>query len=203
MGQYSRTVGGKTVFLQCDERLEAAAGMLLSALEQEAAVGFLPADGKRVQVGWGFYRFRREGEGFRLLTPDLLRDPFADEIEDLSLTLSIFACQCIIMNETKAPASPTVTFQDRMVIKKTAVKASRVYLQRQRAAKQGDSGWYLGTIGESRSDDLGDYKSIETYRLLFICRGALQLLQLPVGTVAVLEGGKLVEAVDGENRKLL
>ena len=42
-----------------------------------------------------------------------------------------------------------------------------------------------------------------TYQLLSFCPGAIDIIQFPVGTIAVFEDGQLVEAVDGNNRKLL
>ena len=53
-----------------------------------------------------------------------------------------------------------------MLMKNTARAADTVYLQRLEPTCEGDSGWYMGVIGEEGSDDPKDYTRIHTYQLL-------------------------------------
>ena len=67
---------------------------------------------------------------------------------------------------------------------------------------EGDSGWYMGVIGEEGSDNPGDYTRIHTYQLLSFCEAALALMPLPLGTIGLFERGQLVEVVDENNKNL-
>lgn len=68
---------------------------------------------------------------------------------------------------------------------------------------EGDSGWYMGVIGEEGSSDPSDYARIYTYQLLSFCEAALALMPLPLGTIGLFERGQLVEVVDEHNNTLI
>ena len=83
-----------------------------------------------------------------MVTFDYAGDPFTAVKEDLSLSLRIFDGQAEILNRAKAEAL-TTSFQDTMLIKRTAMTAPAVYLQRLEPTGEGDSGWYMGEIGRA------------------------------------------------------
>lgn len=89
-----------------------------------------------------------------------------------------------------------------MIVQRAAVKASRVCLQRCEPSAPNDSGWYMGIPGKKAPEDSHEYARIYTYQLLRFCREAVYAIQLPTGTVCILEDGRLIEAVDKDNNKI-
>lgn len=193
---------GKTVFFFCEDTLKETAEFFASILQKEDAGGRVIRDGAVLQIGWGFYHVRRTEAGYQIMACGLLGDPFREVTEDLSLSLEIFAEQRRVLNVTKAVPRET-SFQDTLVVQRAAVKAPRVYLQRCEPGNPDDSGWYMGVLGGNAPEDPGEYARVYTYQLLGFCKEALSVMQLPVGTVCVFENGRLVEAADRDNRKIL
>lgn len=201
--KYTYNINGKLVSLSCREEWKGTADFLAGVLlEEERADGVL-ADGCIIQIGWSFYKFEAEGPGLRMVTFDYVGDPFSATEEDLSLSLRIFHEQTAVLNKAQVQdQAVTTSFQDTMLMKNTARTADTVYLQRLEPTCEGDSGWYMGVIGEEGSDDPGDYTRIHTYQLLSFCEAALALMPLPLGTIGLFERGQLVEVVDENNKNL-
>ena len=200
--KYTYDINGRIVTLSCGEEWKHTADFFAAVLKGEEDAGSVLQDGSIIQIGWSFYKLVKGEDAFRVVTFDYRGDPFADTQEDLSLSLRIFHEQTEILNRAGVKAE-TVSFQDTMLIKRTAMTASKVYLQRLEPAVEGDSGWYMGVIGEEGSDDPKDYTRIHTYQLLSFCEAALALMPLPLGTIALFEDGKLLEVVDENNKPLL
>lgn len=200
--KYTYDINGRIMTLSCGEEWKYTADFLAAILKGEEDAGSVLQDGSIIQIGWSFYKLVQGEDAFRVVTFDYLGDPFADTQEDLSLSLRIFHEQTEVLNRAGVKAE-TTSFQDTMLIKRTAPAASRVYMQRLEPTGEGDSGWYMGVIGEEGSDDPGDYARICTYQLLSFCEAALALMPLPLGTIALFEDGKLVEVVDENNQTLL
>ena len=186
--KYTYDINGRIVTLSCGEEWKHTADFFAAVLKGEEDAGSVLQDGSIIQIGWSFYKLVKGEDAFRVVTFDYRGDPFADTQEDLSLSLRIFHEQTEILNRAGVKAE-TVSFQDTMLIKRTAMTASKVYLQRLEPAVEGDSGWYMGVI--------------HTYRLLSFCEAALALMPLPLGTIALFEDGKLLEVVDENNKPLL
>lgn len=200
--KYTYNINGKLVSLSCREEWKHTADFLAGVLLEEEKAGAGLEDGSIIQIGWGFYKFVQQGKGFQMVTFDYVGDPFSATEEDLSLSLRIFHEQTETLNKAQVQAV-TTSFQDSMLMKKTARTAGTVYLQRLEPMVEGDSGWYMGVVGEEGSDDPNDYERIHTYQLLSFCEAALALMPLPLGTIGLFERGQLVEVVDQDNNKLL
>ena len=153
-------------------------------------------DKKTIQIGWGFYKIQQVGNEYQVMACDLMNDPFQTVTEDLSLSLEIFSKQRKVLSITKA--QPT----DTLIVHRAAVKAPRVYLQRNEPGNQSDSGWYMGAIGVKAVNDPSEYARIYTYQLLNFCKEALSVMHLPTGTICIIKNGSLVEIVDKDNNKI-
>lgn len=196
-------VAGVRLALTCGEEEAETANFLAAVLRKQSALGPILALGKRIQVGWNFFQLAEAEDGLALLAPDYRKNPFTDTTEDLTLALKVFQGQLTALRRAGRPPVVDVSFQDTMVVRWKGLQAPLLYLQRLTPSHPPDSGWYLGPLGEPRSDDPKDYVRIYTYQLLDICPQGLSLLPFPPGTLAVFDHGALVEAVDGENQKLL
>ena len=74
---------------------------------------------------------------------------------------------------------------------------------RDSAPENGDSGWTCASVFFSGPSSLEDYVKAYTYQLRRFCEQAISILHFPVGTIAVFEKGRLIEAVGENNEKLL
>ena len=196
-------IHGQRVALTCGEEESGAADFLAAVLRQEAARAPILTPGNRIQVGWNFFQVAEGEDGLELLSPDYRKNPFTDTTADLSQALEVFGAQMSALRRAGRPPVADVSFQDTLVVRWSALQAPLVYLQRLTPLRPPDSGWYLGPLGEPRSDDPKDYGRLYTYQLLEICPQGLSLLHFPPGTLAVFDHGVLIEAVDGEDQKLL
>lgn len=201
--KYTYSPNGKPVFFYAADALKDTADFFSTILQNEDAAHHVLRDNHTLQIGWGFYKILQKGGEYQVMACDLLGNPFQAMTEDLSLSLMIFERQNRIINSTKIVPEHTTSFQDTMIVQRAAVNAPRIYLQRNEPASREDSGWYMGAIDEKASDDPSEYARLYTYQLLRICKEALSVMQLPVGTLCVFENGRLIEAVDQDNRKIL
>lgn len=201
--KYTYHINGKLISFSCREEWKRTADFLAGVLLEEEKAGGVLEDGSIIQIGWSFYKFVRQGRELQMVTFDYVGDPFSATEEDLSLSLRIFHEQTELLNKARLQEQAvTTSFQDTMLVKRTAMKAPTVYLQRLEPSMEGDSGWYMGVIGEEGSDDPNDYTRICTYQLLSFCEAALALMPLPLGTIGLFERGQLVEVVDENNQDL-
>lgn len=199
--RYTYSFNGKTIFFLCGDGMKDMAEFFSTILQREDTAHNIIEDNRAVQIGWGFYKIRQVGEEYQIMACDLLNDPFRSVTEDLSLSLEIFSQQRKVLNITKALPTET-SFQDTLIVHRAAVKAPRVYLQRNEPGDQSDSGWYMGSIGVKASNDPNEYARIYTYQLLRFCKTALSVIHLPIGTVCIIENGNLIEIVDKDNNKI-
>lgn len=200
--EYTHSFQNKTLFFRCGGTQRDTAEFFSSLLEREDGAHHILRNGYTLQIGWGFYRILETGGQYQILACDISSDPFQDFTGDLSLSLEIFAAQRMALSAAKVTPVET-SFQDTMIVQRTAVKASRVYLQRSKPGEPPDSGWYMGAVEERAPKDPAAYARIYTYQLLGFCREALSVIQFPLGTLCVFEGGRLVEAVDRNHKVLL
>ncbi|MCM1373712.1 MAG: hypothetical protein NC245_01310 [Muribaculum sp.] len=199
--KYLRAINGRTVYFQGEESLKDVAEFFFDVLQQEDQAFHMIKNDNVIQIGWGFYKIRQSDYAYQILACDLSGNPFQDMTEDLTLSLEIFDRQRRLLKATGAAPQET-SFQDSMIVQRAAVKASRVYLQRCEPSAPNDSGWYMGIPGEKAPEDSHEYARIYTYQLLRFCREAVYAIQLPTGTVCVLEDGRLIEAMDRDNNKI-
>lgn len=201
--KYTYDINGKRISLSCREEWKRTADFLAGILLEEERAGNALEDGSIIQIGWSFYKFVKQGPELQMVTFDYVGDPFSATEEDLSLSMRIFHEQTELLERAQVRERAVATsFQDSLLVKRTAMKAPTVYLQRLEPMVEGDSGWYMGVVGEEGSQDPADYVRIHTYQLLSFCEAALALMPLPLGTIGLFERGQLVEVVDQDNKTL-
>ena len=200
--RYARSFNGKSVFFLCGDALKDTAEFFSSVLQHEDTAHNVIQDKRTIQIGWGFYKVLQTDGEYQILACDIESDPFQSMTEDLSLSLEIFSQQRRILSITKAAPLET-SLQDTLIVHRAAVKAQRVYLQRNEPGNHGDSGWYMGAIGIKAPNDPSEYARIYTNQLLKFCKEAISVVQLPIGTICIIENGNLIEIVDKDNNKLL
>ena len=108
-----------------------------------------------------------------------------------------------ISRRTGLSSDELITFQDTFVAKKIALSSDAVYLEKQQAVENGDSGWYMGDANDvEQSDDPDDYITLPLYKLLSYCPKAVSVLSLPVGTIAIIKDGEITNICDEDNNEV-
>lgn len=200
--RYTYSFNGKTIFFFCSDALKDIAEFFSSILKNEDITHEVIKYDSTIQVGWGFYKVLQAGNEYQIVACDLLGNPFENVTEDLSLSLEIFSQQRRMLSDTKAVPYET-SFQDTLIVQKAALNASRVYLKRDEPGNSDDSGWYMGAMDIKAQGDPSEYVKIYTYQLIQFCKQATFVIQLPIGTICIIENGNLVEIVDKDNNKIL
>ena len=121
-----------------------------------------------MNFGWSFFFMseRKDDNGnvfYVVQSSDYRKNPLTDKTDDV--TLSLLAQNMQVETVRVANVQPeATTFKDTILVLKEAMNASDVYMNRNEAAKAGDSGWYFGLLDDPneenhKSDDYGSDKS--------------------------------------------
>jgi hypothetical protein len=201
---FTTIIQNKKVSLQCSDSLSEQAGFLLELLEDEQEQTNILQNNFKIQIGWSIYFIEECNGEYKILVPDYKKDPFTNKSSDISLPILIQLQQNHILRRADRDGQ-AISFKDTLVVLKDALEADFVYLERKEKCEEGDSGWYLGLIKDDKKGNrkVDDYKRIYVYELLQCKPQLLQLLALPTGSFAVIEGEDIVEVVDENNNKIL
>ncbi|WP_216671576.1 immunity protein Imm33 domain-containing protein [Saccharibacillus qingshengii] len=197
----SQKIGSRTFSLQCEDALEVQGKFLLDLFrDTEEKAGFLEP-GMKIQIGWSILFVHQQDESnVHILAPDYASDPFARTTDDLSATLSVQLAQNQVLKLAGAEGE-TALFQDTLIASERGLEAERIYLERTENREGGISGWYLGPA-ESEPVEQSELRRYYIYQLFNRRPGALKVLALPKGYVAVLDGEHLEALLDGDDRKV-
>lgn len=200
--RYQYQIGHKAYFFQADETLHTAADFLSSVIKKQEEQCSILQDGKLLQIGWNYFYVVEKKGLYQLLALDYTKDPFQDVTADLSLALTYCKEQTEAINRAGVRPLET-TFQDTLIVETGALRADRIYMIRDGAPENGDSGWTCTSVFFSGPSSLEDYVKAYTYQLRQFCEQAISILHFPVDTIAVFEKGQLIEVVGKDNKKLL
>lgn len=200
--RYQYQIGHKEYFFLADVALSTAADLLSNIIKDQEPQFNILQDGKLLQIGWNYFRVSKKEGQYQLLAPDYTHNPFEDTTVDLSLALTYFKEQSKAIRYAGIQPLET-TFQDTLIAETGALSADRIYMIRDSVPENGDSGWTCTSVSFSGPSSLEDYVKAYTYQLRRFCEQAISILHFPVGTIAVFEKGRLIEAVGGNNEKLL
>ena len=200
--RYQYQIGHKEYFFLADAALSTAAEFLARIIRNQEEEYDVLRDGELIQIGWNCFRVVEKEGKYQLFALDYTKNPFEDSTPDLSLALTYFKEQSKAISNAGIQPLET-TFQDTLIVEAGALSADRIYMIRDAAPENGDSGWTCTSVFFSGPSSLEDYVKAYTYQLRRFCEQAISILHFPVGTIAVFEKGRLIEAVGENNEKLL
>ncbi|GEM_PF-631817 len=198
----------QTVRFYSDLPLKNAAGALMNVLTQVSHKTNIFNNKFVLCFGWSFFFLTEEtdekGEKFWLVkTMDFNKNPDTDRTDNLTLALIVQNMQheCVQVSKSKPEACNA---RDTVMVLKDAINAEDVYMHRKEATKDGDSGWYFGLLDDPDEENrpLTDFEIVPTSRLLQYRMGAMRVLEMPVGTVAVFHGNEITALVDADDKPL-
>ena len=198
----------QTVRMYADLPLKNAAGAIMNVLTQISKKVNIFNNKFVLCFGWSYFylteKVDENGEKFWLIeTNDYNKDPARNRTENTTLSLITQNMQREAVQVAKVQPE-ACTFKDTILVLKEAINAEDVYMHRKDKTKDGDSGWYFGLLDDPKEEErpLTDFQVMPSYQLMKIRMGAVRVLQMPVGTVAVFKGNEMTALVDGEDKPL-
>ena len=198
------TINNKVVILKYNKELNNAVTFFIKVLKDLDKEENVIQENHTIRIGYMLYKVVLKDNYYKLLTIDLSDNSFNTFTDDLSVSLNYLFRQSDIINKTKINGNQILDtyFDEDMIISKQALNNKKQYMLREE--KNGnDCGWYLGAVGEQKTNNPDDYVKIKTYKLKDICDIAIDVLQLPVGTLVIIDNNKIVDIVDKDNNKLI
>jgi hypothetical protein len=193
-------IGGKTVVAQCHEVLAVQAQWLLDYLKKKFALeSDKLVDGFKIQVGWSILCLLERDSEFILAEPNYQENPFQDWRDNITDTLTVQAQQNHILQLLGIQESSPALFQDKITFAKGAFFERQIRLERGLNPQPGDSGWYCGPVTASKDNPA--YEAIYVYQLIHHRPALLQLLSLPHGFSAVVDGNDVIR-IEGPGGKV-
>ena len=160
-------------------------------------------DDKIIQIGFNFYKIKNVNNQFQILAVNYKENPFKDFTEDLTLSLDIMKNQLLITKKTGLISDEAISFQDTILVKKTALSSNNLYFEKQVKKQDNDSGWYMGNLDDKdKSNNPEDYTTIKLYELLKICPMGISILNLPVGAMAIIKNNEIIGICDSNNKEV-
>lgn len=198
------TINNKNITLKYYKELNNTATFFIKILEDLDKEENVIQENHTIRIGYMLYKVVLEDNNYKLLTIDLSDKTLNTFTDDLSVSLNYLFRQSDIINKTKINGNQILDtyFDEDMIISKQTLNNKKLYMLREE--KNGnDCGWYLGVVGEQKTNNPDDYVKIKTYRLKDICDVAIDVLQLPVGTLIIIDNNKIIDIVDKNNNKLI
>lgn len=160
-------------------------------------------DDKIIQIGFNFYKIKNINNEFQIFAVNYNENPFKDFTDDLTLSLDIMKNQLLITKKTGLISDEAISFQDTILVKKTALTSNNLYFEKQVKKQDNDSGWYMGNLDDKdKSNNPEDYTTIKLYELLKICPMGISILNLPVGAMAIIKNNEIVGICDSNNKEV-
>lgn len=202
MNKYEMNLNDKKVFFYHNNE-EDIINIFEQILIQEENKYKIIEDNKILQLGFNYYKIEKVKDEFQIYAINYNKNPFKDFTEDLTQALDIMRNQLLITKKTGLISDEIISFQDTMLVKKSALTSKELYFEKQQLKQENDSGWYMGSLKDTeKSDNPDDYTVIKLYELLNICPQALAILNLPVGTLAIIKNNEIVGISDSNNNEV-
>ncbi|MBU3202158.1 hypothetical protein LL037_14855 [Clostridium estertheticum] len=147
----------------------------------------------KTQIGFSIFTILEENDGIHVIAPDYKNNPFKDKTDDLTIHLWIQLEQGQLLKQIKLEGE-MISFQDKIICAKGVLELDDIYLERNEDHEEGDSGWYIGPVNETISNE--ELEAYYTYQLLKIRPELIKTLSIPCGYMVVFNKDKIVAILD-------
>lgn len=204
-----RIVHGITVRAQVGADLDPMLDVLMQAVETIPA-GDLRA-GTSFRMGWCVYELTAidgDGDGdtvgaLQITAPDFASDfasdPATQRSADLTPALWAHVEQRLLLGRLDVRGD-TPLYSEKLMYHDGAFTAPTVALHRQEVSRVGDSGWFLGIVGQDAEP--ADLKAVPLWQLLHYRRSLLQGVALPAGWVVGFDGSDVDAVINPEGEAI-
>lgn len=158
-------------------------------------------DGYKLQLGWNLLFFERMEGFFQITVPNYTGDVLGARRRDITLALIVQFWQSHYRLVCGLPQEVCeVSFQDTILVHKSALGGRDYYLHHAYPAEEGASGWFLGLLDVDADNSPKNLHRVRTCELVRHQANALGLLPLPLGYMAVIQDGQVADIRDaGDN----
>jgi len=192
-----KEIGEDTLEIECSPTLQAPAEALLKVLSDLNQKGPTLQDGSKILYGWVKLKLNKIDNLLKVCEPDFLNDSSIDYIPQVNQTLQVLEDQGRLIHQLGCHPKATL-YSDTIIVAKSCLSEEKIYLERQKPSKEGDSGWYIGSTERKINTD-SDLDVIQAYQLLKLRPKLMQVLLLPVNYLVVFSGNLLEVILDDNN----
>jgi hypothetical protein len=189
---FTREVGGRTLVARCEPALAPEAASLLEEVASRAPTGRGLAEGATFEVGWCVLRLLAVEGGLVLCEPDFEHGGHVSHVQH---TLAVLRAQGLVLRRLRV-AGQAPRHDAKVAVVRGSLAEPRLHLER-RPPGPGDAGWSIGPADEP--EEAADLETLSVGDLVERRFGALQLLALPPGYMAVLDGDRVEAVFDPED----
>ncbi|URZ18607.1 immunity protein Imm33 domain-containing protein [Clostridium felsineum] len=193
-----RNINGKLFKVTVEEYLKEQAQAFLDVIANIESSKI--KDKFKIQIGWSIFTIVEDSDGFNIVSPDYSKNLFHESTNDLTIPLWIQLEQGILLNKLRLDGEQ-ISFQDKVVCTKEVLSMDSIYMERASEREKGDSGWYIGPVDESITND--KLEAYYAYQLLKIRPAIIKTLALPSGYMAVFEKDELKAVLNEKDIDLL
>jgi hypothetical protein len=146
-------------------------------------------DGFSVQLGWGPFILRRDGDdAYTVVAPQYEEQPGEGATDDLTLALWTLVGQTLVLSKASIDEPVPTAFDQDLIIANRALDAERWAMSRNEPRPH-DSGWYVDVYPTPPGSEALSPQEMTRYpaaRLLRLKKHAVRALFLPPGVAAVV-----------------
>lgn len=164
-------------------------------------------DGYKLELGFSIFTFIATTDGYQIVAPDYLNNPFQSTTDDLTLALWILFQQSTLIRKTGVDAVPT-RFDDQVVVAQCALEQEVISLQRFPDLGPGASGWCVEAIekepdGQLQAVSESEFEALYAYQLLQKRPSLIKALALPYNYLVVFDGDEIQEILNDQDESVL
>lgn len=162
-------------------------------------------NGYKIEVGFSLFILLETSEGYDIVVPDYVGNPFTNITEDLTIAMWIQLEQTDMLRQYKL-SGKSIRFDDKIAVAKNALENPHISLQR--FSDLGGSGWCIKAIekdaaGNYKNTDPDEYEAYYAYQLLQVRSALLKALLLPYEYIVIFNEEEIVEILNEKNESIL
>ncbi|GAB4070284.1 hypothetical protein GCM10028777_35000 [Angustibacter speluncae] len=203
MGRWSTRLGEEQVSVDCIDSAAEHVPWLLQRLSAAHEQGIPLHPGAVLRFGWSVLVLRREPDGrLQVCEPDFARDPGADLRPEISTTLRVQAATRDLMAYLDVVDPVPVAYDQTVRVLGDVLDEPVLHLVRN-VPEGTSSGWFVTGPATPGVDALADPVPVPVHRLLVHRPTVIPALALPVGSVLTVQGDRLDQVLDSDDRPLM
>jgi hypothetical protein len=195
--RFEHTIGGRIVRAECDAGHSTKISGVFGVFQRLHESGQDMVPGLSVRFGWSLLYLTDEGNHLHVNEPDFAQWPETSWNPTLDTTLRVLGEQTRILHLTGADGEDA-NFDQKIVLSPGAIDDDDVFIRRDSATSEDDSGWAVGRLCDpealSRGDDL---EAIWIAHVVSRRPLLLPPLTLPAGFIVTFRSNMLDTIYDG------
>lgn len=195
-----RSICGIELRLRCAESLVRQGEAVLDTFEHLYLSASSLRVGAQIRFGWSLLHVLEDVGGLILAEPDFDCWPEERWRANLDITLKVATEQARLL-ERLGLSGQDACFDQFLYIARGARAEEYIFLKRGATTLEADSGWALGSLQDPEALE-GELEAIPIAELVGSHGYLMQVLALPIGSIAIFRKGALTEILDSSGNRL-